>query len=115
MKKLLALLPAAALAFATPAHAWSNQLQWRTTTCFITDGNRVIERGNCSAAFAYDTAIRAIKYRWANGREQYFEVGQNASFNRDGVSECLDVSFTDGDLWAFCTSASPDQLGIQGD
>ncbi len=114
MKKLLALLPVAALGFAAPAHAWSNQLQYRSTTCQVQRGSEIISRGKCNAGFAYDTAIRVIKYQWPDGKPELSVVGQQGTTFHDD-SSCFVNHYTNGDKLMFCTEASPYDLGIRGD
>ena len=114
MKKLLALLPVAALSFAAPAHAWSNQLQYRSTTCQVQRGSTIISRGKCNAGFAYDTAIRVIKYQWPDGGSELSVVGQQGTTFHDD-SSCLINYYNDGDTLIFCTEASSHDLGIQCD
>jgi hypothetical protein len=112
---LLALLPLAALSFAAPVHAQYNQLQWRTTTCQVEQDGRVIATGKCQAGFAYDTAVRAIKYWDApTNRWTYDEVGQ-AGVSFGSARECLVTRYTDGTEQATCTVPTPEQLGIYGD
>lgn len=67
----------------------------------------------CSAGFASDGVIRAVKYYWPGGEAEYLEIGQNAHFT--GSSDCVEVNYTDGDTWSFCTVPSAYQLGIMGD
>jgi hypothetical protein len=113
VKKLLLLL--APIVLTAPAHAWSNQLQWRSTTCQLEQDGNVIAVSKCKAGFAYDTAIRAVKY-WDEGLGQwlYHEVGRpGVSFGN--VRECVQVNYVGGEQQAFCTTQTPEQLGIQGD
>ncbi len=104
---------AASLLVALPVSA-QGALQWRTTECQVQDSSgEVIARNRCQAGFAYDTAIRAIKY-WDNSRWIYHQVGQNGvSFGKD--RECIFVSFDDDSSQLFCTVKTPEQLGIRGD
>ena len=114
MKKVLALLPLAALFLASPAHAWSNNLQYRSTTCQVQRGDVVISRGKCNAGFAYDTAIRVIKYWWPEGRSELSVVGQQGT-TFHGDSTCLINNYVNGDQLTFCTTGSTYDLGIIGD
>jgi hypothetical protein len=106
-------IAALSAAVAMPAFAQSN-LQWRTTECQVQDSSgEIVARNRCQAGFAYDTAIRAIKY-WDNNRWIYHQVGQNgATFGKD--RECIFVSFDDQTTQLFCTVKTPEQLGIRGD
>lgn len=98
-----------------PSLAWSNQLQWRTTTCQVEQDGQVIATSKCQAAFAYDTAVRAIKYWDApTNRWTYDEVGQ-AGVRFGNVPECLVTRYTDGTEQATCTVPSVTDLGIVGD
>ena len=110
------LKPLAALALlgslALPAQAQS-YLQWRTTTCQVEQDGQVIATNKCHAGFAYDTAIRAIKY-WDGSRWTYDEVGQpGVTFGN--VRECLVTRYSNGVEQATCTVPTPEQLGIYGD
>jgi len=114
MKKSLAFLPFVFLAFANPALGWSGNLQYRSTTCQVQRGSTIISRGKCNAGFAYDTAIRVIKYQWPDGEAELSVVGQQGTtFHED--SSCLINHYNNGDTLIFCTEASSYDLGIQGD
>jgi hypothetical protein len=110
-KTLLSLLLLPALGL--PAQAQSN-LQWRSTTCQVEQDGRVIATGKCQAGFAYDTAVRAIKYWDAPAKRwTYDEVGQ-AGVSFGNARECLVTRYTDGAVQATCTVPTPEQLGIKG-
>jgi len=111
---LLALLPLAALSLASPVHAGYNNLQYRSTTCQVQRGDVVISRGRCNAGFAYDTAVRVIKYWWPNGGAELSVVGQSGT-TFHGDPTCLVNKYTDGDELTFCTVGSTYDLGIIGD
>ncbi len=89
-------------------------LQWRTTECQAQNSaGKIIAQNRCQAGFAYDTAIRAIKY-WDNNRWIYHQVGQSGvSFGND--RECLFVSFENDSSRLFCTIKTPEHLGVRGD
>jgi hypothetical protein len=103
---------ASLLISANPALA-NRGFQWRSTTCQVEGNNQVLSSSRCSAGFASDGVIRAVKYYWPDGEAEYLEVGQNANFT--GSSDCVEVNYTDGDTWSFCTTPSASQLGIMGD
>jgi hypothetical protein len=114
MKTLLALLPVVALFLATPARAWSN-LQYRSTNCQVQRGDVVISRGKCNAGFAYDTAVRVIKYWWPEGGSELSIVGQQGTTFHGGDPTCLVNNYTGGDRLIICTIGSTSNLGIIGD
>lgn len=105
---------ASALIIGGPAHAWSNQLQYRSTTCQVEKNGEVISRGRCNAGFAYDTAVRVIKYWWPGGEPELSVVGQQGTqFGSNG--DCLVNHYDNGDTLAICTEKSSYELGIMGD
>lgn len=115
MKRLFLAAAFAVVGFAPAAKAWSNELQWRTTQCQVQEGSTIIATNKCQAAFAYDTAIRAMKF-WdgPNNRWIYLEIGRDgATFAND--SECINVNYENGLNQLFCTVPTSVQLGIQGD
>jgi hypothetical protein len=117
MKKLLAFLPILALAVnaPTPTYAWSNQLQYRSTTCQVQRGTEIISRGKCNAGFAGDGVVRVIKYRWPNGAVELSVVGQSGTDFHGDDPTCLMNRYTDGDTLMFCTVGSQSDLGLRGD
>ena len=113
-KRLLALIPLAALLLGGPVQA-QGRLQWRTTTCQIQQEGRILENSPCKAGFGYDTAVRAIKWQ-AKGVTQYDEVGRpGVQFGGPEARECLSVRYNDGSNLLICTVPTPEELGIRGD
>jgi hypothetical protein len=110
--KLLASALALSAALGLPAHAQSN-LQWRSTTCQIEENGEIIATNKCHAGFAYDTAIRAIKY-WDNDHWTYDQVG-NPGVSFSATRECMSINYTNGQHQFVCTTSTPEQLGIIGD
>lgn len=105
---MLAIAPAS-------VQAGPGRLQWRTTQCQVQEGREILFYGECQAGFAYDVAVRAIKFFHSNGSVEYLEASRNARLGGSAAPECLSVRYTDGDTWLFCTVPTPEQLGIQGD
>jgi len=115
VKKLLPLILAvASVAIAAPANAQWRNLQYRSTTCQVQRGEVIISRGKCNAGFAYDTAIRVIKYWWPEGDVELSVVGQQGT-TFHGDSTCLINNYKGGDELIICTVKSGYELGIMGD
>ena len=121
MKKLLPLILAlASVAIATPANAQWRSLQYRSTTCQVQRGEVIISRGKCNAGFAYDTAVRVIKYWWPEGGVELSVVGQqgttfHSNSAYDNNNTCLVNHYKGGDELIICTEKTSSQLGIFGD
>ena len=121
MKKLLPLILAvASVAIAAPANAQWRSLQYRSTTCQVQRGDVIISRGKCNAGFAYDTAIRVIKYWWPEGGVELSVVGQQGTtFHPNSAygdnRTCLVNNYKGGDELMICTVKSGYELGIMGD
>lgn len=114
MFKTLLASVAASLLLAAPSQAGSN-LQWRKTTCQVQQNGEILAKVPCNAGFAYDTAVRAIKWHY-NGETQYDEIGRpGVSFGGLNSRECLGVHYQDGVELLICTVPTPEQLGVRGD